>query len=102
MFDNENPKLGISSLVSLNSILGLCFLQTSATSLTVTVSFVKLNVSDLMLVFSSINLKHRATSIKGTKLFICFPPAKSLRVPFCEVIFENKLGIIAIRIESDE
>ena len=46
LFDKEKPKFGISSFVSLNVIFELCFLQISATSLTVKVSFVKLNVSD--------------------------------------------------------
>ena len=102
MLDNENPKFGISSLVSLSLIFELCFLQISATPLTVIVSFVKLNISDLILSFSSINLKHLATSIKGTRLFICLPLAKSFKVPFCDAIFENRLGIISILIESVE
>ena len=100
--DKENPKLGTSSFVSFSIIFGLCFLQTSATSLTERVSFVKLNVSELILFFSSMNLKHLATSINGTKLLICLPPANSFKVPFCEAIFENKFGIISIRIESVE
>ena len=35
LFDKEKPKLGTSSFVSFKIIFGLCFLQTSATSLTV-------------------------------------------------------------------
>ena len=42
----------------------------------------KLNISNFNLSFSSINLKQRATSIKGVKHFNCLPPAKSLIVPF--------------------
>ena len=53
-------------------------------------------------VFSSMNLKHLATSIKGTRLLICLPPANSFNVPSCEAILENKLGIISILIESVE
>ena len=45
LFDSENPKFGISSLVSLKIIFGLYFLHISATSFTVTVSFDKLNNS---------------------------------------------------------
>ena len=41
-----------------------------------------LNISDDKSSLSSINLKHLATSIKGTKHFNCLPPAKSLIVPF--------------------
>ena len=44
-FDKEKPKLGISSFVSLRTTLGLYFLHISATSFTVTVSFVRLNNS---------------------------------------------------------
>ena len=33
--------------------------------------------NDFKFSFSSINLKHLATSITGTKLFICLPPANS-------------------------
>ena len=39
LFDKENPKLGISSFVSTNLMLGLYFLQMSATSFTVIVSW---------------------------------------------------------------
>ena len=102
LFDKENPKFGTSSLVSFNVIFGLCFLHISATSFTVSVSFVKLNVSDIISFFSSINLKHLATSINGTKLLICLPPANNFNVPSWEAIFENKLGIISILIESVE
>ena len=102
LFDIENPKLGISSFVSLSSMLGLCFLHISATSLTVTVSLDKLNNSRLISFFSSINLKHLATSISGTKLLICFPPAKSLNVPFCEAVFAKKFAIILILAVSVE
>ena len=102
LFDNENPKFGTSSFVSFNFILGLCCLHTSATSFTVKVSFVKLKISDLISFFSSINLKHLATSIKGTRLLICLPPANSLIVPFCDAIFENKFGIMSILVESVE
>ena len=73
-----------------------------ATSLTVSVSLVTLNISELILFFSSMNLKHLATSITGTKLLICLPPANNFIVPFCEDIFENKFGIISILIESVE
>ena len=38
LLDKEKPKFGISSFVSLSVICGLCFLQISATSFTVTVS----------------------------------------------------------------
>ena len=62
----------------------------------------KLNNSELIFSFSSINLKHRATSINGTKLFICLPPANNFIVPSWEAIFENKLGIISILIVSEE
>ena len=48
MFEREKPKFGISSLVSFSKILSLYFLQISATFLTVIVSFVTLNVSDLI------------------------------------------------------
>ena len=102
MFESEKPKLGTSSFVSFKVILGLCFLHTSATSLTVKVSLVKLNISELILLFSSMNLKHLATSIKGTRLLICLPPAKSFKVPFWDVILENKFGIMSILIESVE
>ena len=102
LFDKEKPKLGTSSFVSFKMTLGLCFLQISATSLTVTVSLVTLNISELILFFSSMNLKHLATSITGTRLFICLPLANNFIVPFCEAIFENKLGIISILIESVE
>ena len=47
-FDKENPKFGISSFVSLNSIFGLYFLQICATSFTVKVSLVRLKSSDLI------------------------------------------------------
>ena len=102
LFDKEKPKFGTSSFVSFKVILGLYFLHISATSFTVSVSFVKLNISELMSFFSSINLKQRATSIKGTRLLICLPPENNFNVPFCEVIFENKFGIISILIESVE
>ena len=46
LLDNENPIFGISSFVSLKVTFGLCFLHISATSLTVTVSFVKLKISN--------------------------------------------------------
>ena len=44
LFDKEKPRFGISSFVSLKLTFGLCFLQISATSFTVRVSFVKLNI----------------------------------------------------------
>ena len=102
LLESEKPKLGTSSFVSLTIILGLYFLHISATSLTVTVSFVKLKVSDKISSLSSMLLKHLATSTKGTKLFICLPPAKSFKVPFCDAILENKFGIISIRAVSVE
>ena len=102
LLDKENPRFGISSFVSLKVIFGLCFLQISATSLTVRVSLVKLNVSEDKSSLSSINLKHLATSIIGTKLLICLPPAKSFSVPSCEAIFENRFGIILSLVESSE
>ena len=102
LLDNENPIFGISSFVSLKVIFGLYFLHISATSLTVTVSFVRLKISDDKSSLSSINLKHLATSINGTKLFTCAPPAKSLKVPSCEAIFEKKFAIISILAVSVE
>ena len=45
LLDSENPKFGISSFVSLKIVFGLYFLHISATSLTVTVSLVKLKIS---------------------------------------------------------
>ena len=42
LFDKEKPKFGTSSFVSFKVILGLYFLHISATSLTVTLSLVKL------------------------------------------------------------
>ena len=39
---------------------------------------------------------------EGTKLFNCLPPPKSLSVPFCEVIIENKLGIMFNLVASFE
>ena len=60
------------------------------------------DISEFKSLFSSMNLKHRATSIKGTKLLICLPPAYSFKVPFWDEIFENKLGIISRRIVSEE
>ena len=65
MLDNENPKFGISSLVSLSLIFELCFLQISATPLTVIVSFVKLNISDLILSF-----EQKALSFLTLKILI--------------------------------
>ena len=81
LFESEKPKLGTSSFVSFKVVFELYFLHNSATSFTVIVSFVKLKVSDEISSLSSIFLKHLATSIKGTKLLICLPPAKSLISP---------------------
>ena len=102
LLDSENPKFGISSLVSFKISLGLYFLHISATSFTVTVSFVRLKVSDEISSLSSIFLKHLATSIRGTKLLICLPAANRLIVPSCDAIFENKFGIILMRVASVE
>ena len=79
--ESEKPKLGISSLVSLRLTFELCFLHISATSFTVTVSLVKLKISEEISSLSSINLKHQATSINGTRLLTCLPPANNLSVP---------------------
>ena len=76
------PRLGTSSFVASNFTFGLFFLHNSATSFTVTDSFERLKISFLILSFSSINLKQRAASISGTRLFSWFPPPKSLIVPF--------------------
>ena len=51
-------------------------------SITVTVSFVRLNSSLVISFLSSTNLKHLATSIKGTKLLICLPPENNFKTPF--------------------
>jgi len=102
LFDKENPKLGISSLVSFKTILGLYFLQISATFFTVIVSLVKLNISEEISSLSSMYLKHLATSTRGTKLLTCLPPAKSFMVPSWEAIFEKRFGIISIRAVSVE
>ena len=48
----------------------------------VQVSFDILNISEEISSLSSIYLKHLATSIKGTKLLTCLPPAKSFNIPF--------------------
>ena len=79
--ESEKPKFGTSSFVSFKITLELYFLHISATFLTETVSFVKLNISDDMSSLSSIVLKHRATSINGTKLLICLPPANNFIMP---------------------
>ena len=42
----------------------------------------QLNISEEISSLSSIYLKHLATSISGTKLLTCLPPAKSFKVPF--------------------
>ena len=83
-------------------IFGLNFLHILATSSIVALSFETLNISFLISFFSSMNLKHLAVSINGTKLFNCLPPPKSLIVPSCEAIFENKFVIIFNLIVSVE
>ena len=70
-------------------MLGLYFLHIFATSFTVTVSLVKLNSSLLISVLSSTNLKHLATSIKGTKLLICFPPENNFKPHFVKLFLKT-------------
>ena len=66
LFDKENPKLGISSLVSFKVIFGLYFLQISATSFTVTVSLVKLNISEEISSLYKMPKKIKMTVNEGT------------------------------------
>ena len=64
--------MGSSVLIILTS--GDIFLHISATLLTEILSLTTLYICLVKLLFSSKNLKHLTTSIKGTKLFNCSPP----------------------------
>ena len=76
----------------------IIFFANIATSLTVIVSFVKLNISDFSLLFS-INLKHLATSIRGTKLLICLPPA-TLKFHFEKQFLKTNLALYQLSLSQ--